>query len=186
MRRVTKTRLGAEEVRHGARRGDALVPDRVMRGLGSEGGDAPGPGTRTGSWWTVTRRACVGTAWEALTVGCGGEEALAVFSFRGEAELFVGLEGLGPQGWVARETSRGELASALCGPRAGVGGVALDPLPGVAGPDRTLLLGLLVVGREGFLERLLSDGGGGRTASRTGGKTSPARPAPRTPADGAP
>lgn len=103
---------------------------------------------------------------------CGGEEALAVFNFREEAELFVGLEELAPGGWAVRETSRGELASALCGPCAGVGGVALDPLPRAAVADEAVL-GLLIVGREGFLERLLTHDGGHEQGVR------PTRPGPR-------
>ena len=57
---------------------------------------------------------------------------LAVFSFKEEAELFLGLLEEDDQKkhcWRSRETSAGELLSILYGPCKGVGGVALDPLP---------------------------------------------------------
>src|SRR5215203_5733761 len=61
-----------------------------------------------------------------------GTRFLALFSFKEEAELFLGLLEEDDQKkhcWRSRETSAGELLSILYGPCKGVGGVALDPLP---------------------------------------------------------
>ena len=59
-------------------------------------------------------------------------EALPVFSFEEEAEMFLKLETPG-MCWQASETTPGELASLLDGPCAEVKSVALDPLPVVDG-----------------------------------------------------
>ena len=85
--------------------------------------------------------------------------SLPVFGFKEEAELFLRLGSHDGDGWHARESSAGELVSLLYGPCADVGGVVLDPLPGMAA-DGTLAL--VSVGREDFLERLL-DGGSSRS-----------------------
>ncbi len=92
----------------------------------------------------------------ALTVDRDGEEALTVFSFAEEAAMFLALERLAPDGWRVRESCAGELASLLCGPCAGVEGVALDPSPEIV-VDRALTL--VCMGRKAFLDRLLSGGG---------------------------
>jgi hypothetical protein len=47
----------------------------------------------------------------------GGAEALAVFAFEEEARDFVDSRfGASGEGWEARQTCPGELASVLCGP----------------------------------------------------------------------
>ena len=79
---------------------------------------------------------------------------LPVFSFEEEAEMFLHLGGHGGDGWRARESGASEIASLLRGSCADVGGVALDPLPGMA-EDGTV--GLVEVGRERFLGRLAAD-----------------------------
>ncbi len=66
---------------------------------------------------------------EALIADCGGEQALLVFSGEDEAEMFVWLAGAFEDDWRVRQTSSGELVSILYGPCAGVGRIALDPLP---------------------------------------------------------
>ena len=58
----------------------------------------------------------------------GGGKALAVFCFREEAELFLGVEETGA-GWRVRETTAGELVSGLYGPYADIERVVIDPLP---------------------------------------------------------
>lgn len=88
--------------------------------------------------------------------GAGGRRVLPVFSFEEEAEMFLRLGGRDGGGWRARETSAGELVSVLCSPCADAGGVALDPLPGMAA-DGTA--GLAEVDRERFLRRLAADRG---------------------------
>jgi hypothetical protein len=79
------------------------------------------------TFWLVVRHE--DRRMEVLMVGCSGEQALPVFSGDGEAEMFVWLEGAFEDGWRVRETSAGELVSILYGPCAGVGRIALDPLP---------------------------------------------------------
>ena len=55
-------------------------------------------------------------------------EALAVFGFEEEAEMFLCLQEM-EAGWQARETTAGELVSMLYGPCAGVERVVIDPMP---------------------------------------------------------
>ncbi len=98
---------------------------------------------------------------DVLTVEDGdGEEILPVFSFPEEAEMFVRLEEPGV-GWSAVEATPGEVASALCGPYAVIGKVALDPPPAVCGDG---VIRLVSLGREAFLDVLL--GGEKGTPSR--------------------
>jgi hypothetical protein len=63
---------------------------------------------------------------------------LAVFSFKEEAELFLGVleDDQKKHYWRSRETSVGEWLSILYGPCKGVGGVALDPLCRCPAVDR--------------------------------------------------
>lgn len=62
-----------------------------------------------------------------LSDGRGGV-ALPVFGFREEGSMYLRL--LGQEGeWGIREATVGELARLLRGPYAGVGKVALDPVP---------------------------------------------------------
>lgn len=91
----------------------------------------------------------------ALTVDCGDGRALAVFSGEGEAEMFVWLGDAFKDGWRARETSTGELVSILCGPCASARSVALDPSPGM---EEAGTIGLVIVGRERFLDRIVAPG----------------------------
>lgn len=85
-----------------------------------------------------------------------GEEALAVFSFEEEARVFLEFGAL-DGGWRVRVTAAGELISVLFGPCAGVGWVALDPLPG---PDGALWNGLLSMNRAAFTEFAANQGYG--------------------------
>lgn len=100
-------------------------------------------------YWLISRD---GNGWsETLTIGRGGEERLPVFSFREEAEMFLSLGRLGA-GWSLKQTTAGELASALMGPCSGVGSVALDPLPELVRRD---MADLVSMGRERFIYRLI-------------------------------
>ncbi len=78
-------------------------------------------------------------------------EALPVFSFEEEAEMFLQLETPGTC-WRASETTPDELVSLLCGPCAGVKSVALDPLPVVDGEIAANLTGR---GRDRFVQNLM-------------------------------
>ncbi len=91
---------------------------------------------------------------EVLTIESGGEQALPVFSFEEEAELFLGLGGVGP-GWWVRESGTGEIVSVLYGPCAGVRSVVLDPLPEMVAEGAA---GLVSLSRKRFVERLVGRG----------------------------
>ena len=95
---------------------------------------------------------------EVLTIECGGERALPVFSFEEEAELFLGLGGIG-SGWWVRESEDGEIVSVLYGPWASIRSVALDPLPEMVAEEAVALVSL---SRKRFVEHLV--GRGGRSA----------------------
>jgi hypothetical protein len=105
-------------------------------------------GGRRATYWLIVERGRVCPA--ALTVGTSSdEEALAIFSFREEALLFLSVQGLA-EGWTVTEAKADELISVLldsCPAR-----VALDPLPGVLGGK---MVGLLSEERERFLGDLL-------------------------------
>lgn len=83
-----------------------------------------------------------------LTVESGGEEALAVFSFDEEAELFLQLGALG-DGWRIKPVATDELFSQLLMSRAPFRRVALDPFPEVAGRR---MVDLVCVSRERFIQ----------------------------------
>jgi hypothetical protein len=85
-------------------------------------------------------------------------EALPVFSFEEEAEMFLQLETLGTC-WRTRETLPGELVSLLRGPCAEVTSVALDPLPVV---DGEVVADLTGRGRDRFVRSLVDGHGPGR------------------------
>ncbi|MCA1728993.1 MAG: hypothetical protein LC751_06180 [Actinobacteria bacterium] len=90
---------------------------------------------------------------EVLTTNLGGNwEALPVFSFEEEAEMFLRLGARGA-GWRAREVTAGELISVLYGPCAHVEKVTLDPPPEILGDA---MFGLLVsLSRKEFVRILL-------------------------------
>ena len=84
-----------------------------------------------------------------------GGEALPIFSYEEEAEMFLHLSGYADS-WSVRESSSGEIVSVLLGPCSGAESVALDPPPKmVAGAT----LSLVSLRRKRFLERLLGDAG---------------------------
>ncbi len=81
-------------------------------------------------------------------------EALPVFSFPEEAEMFLKLGGLEERGWrVVESTARG-LVSRLAGyRRAGIELVALDPLPEMMGPALDTTIALVTLSLRGFARR---------------------------------
>ena len=102
-------------------------------------------------FWLVARDGSCSV--ETLTVDCGGDKALPIFSHEEEAELFLDLGGAG-DGWRTRESSAGEIVSLLYGPCAAVRIVALDPWP-VMAPES---VGLVTLGRDRFVDLFANPG----------------------------
>jgi hypothetical protein len=94
--------------------------------------------------WLIAEQRCNGL--EVFTIG---KDVLPVFSFREEAEMFLGLGHDDADGWRVKETASGELISVLYGPCRGVTHVSLDPVPG--------LIELVSLSRAHFIRALLSD-----------------------------
>ncbi len=92
---------------------------------------------------------------EKLTVRIDpSREALPVFSFPEEAEMFLKLGGLEERGWRVVEITAGELVSRLAGyRRAGIELVALDPLPEMMGPALGTTIALVTLSLRGFARR---------------------------------
>src|SRR5215217_6624515 len=89
---------------------------------------------------------------ELLRVDLDGTgEALPVFSFEEEAEMFLWLQRT-EEGWEVRETTPGQLVSILYGPCADVGSVMLDPLPEIGVRMQISLLGM---DRNDFVESVM-------------------------------
>jgi hypothetical protein len=91
---------------------------------------------------------------EVFTLHSGtSRETLPIFSHEVEAETFLWLGSPGA-GWRARETTAEELVSLLYGPCAGVGKVALDPLPLFGDKAMGGLVSLL---RKDFVRNLVDE-----------------------------
>ena len=91
---------------------------------------------------------------DVLTLNPGGDsEALPIFSYEEEAEVFLHL-GHPERGLRARSSTAGELVSLLYGSCAGVKKVTLDPLPAVG---YEVVLDLVGSGREQFLRNFAGD-----------------------------
>ena len=92
---------------------------------------------------------------EKLTVRIDpGREALPVFSFPEEAEMFLKLGGLEERGWRIVEVTARELVSRLAGyRRAGIDLVALDPLPEMMGATFDPTIALVTLSLRGFARR---------------------------------
>jgi hypothetical protein len=89
---------------------------------------------------------------EVLTVDLDGAgEALPVFSFEEEAEMFLWLQTT-EDGREVRETTPGQLVSILYGPCAHVRRVMLDPLPEIGVRMQISLLGM---DRNDFVESVM-------------------------------
>lgn len=102
------------------------------------------------AYWLIVRSEAGRT--QGLTVDPDGPgEALAVFGFEEEARISLGVLGAG---WQLRETTAGELIQILLGPScAGIGFVALDPLPEIVSRR---MVGLVSLSRERFVDRLIA------------------------------
>ena len=99
-------------------------------------------------FWLISRHR--GRRAEELLTVAGGE-ALPVFSFEEEAEMFLRLGECVAGSWQVRPATSGELVSLLYGPCAGVRKVALDPPPEACGEA---WLAFVSLGRTDFLRTL--------------------------------
>jgi hypothetical protein len=89
---------------------------------------------------------------DLLTVDLDGTgEALPVFSFEEEAEMFLWLQTT-EDGREVRETTPGQLVSILYGPCTDIGRVMLDPLPEIGARMQNSLLGM---DRNDFVESVM-------------------------------
>jgi len=109
--------------------------------------------------WLIAKHGLSGM--DVLTVDLGGSaEALAVFSVEEATRTFLDCRpGASGEGWKARQTWPGELASVLYGPCSTVKKVALDPLPEAV--DNGKSVGLRAMDRNDFLKELLGEGPAG-------------------------
>ena len=151
------------------------APSGERRTRGEGAGHEPSPRPPAGGRRSPVRRTCPRPFWlivkhrtggmEALrTTLASGEEALAVFGFEEEAGMFLEI-GASGGGWRVRETTPGELISVLYGPCAGVGRVALDPLPR---PIAQASSDLVSMKREAFVEWCSSGKRSGRWPTTRG------------------
>ena len=115
------------------------------------GGAARRAGTQR--YWVIAKDAKDGFGQlELLTVDLGGTgEALPVFSFEEEAEMFLWLQTT-EDGREVRGTTPGQLVSILYGPCADVERVILDPLPEIGA---RMQIGLLGMDRNDFVESVM-------------------------------
>ena len=110
----------------------------------------------TQRYWVIAKDAKNAKDWfgqpNLLTVDLDGAgEALPVFSFEEEAEMFLWLQ-TSEDGREVRETTPGQLVSILYGPCADVGRVMLDPLPEIGASMQISLLGM---DRNDFVESVM-------------------------------
>src|SRR5919112_1060469 len=92
----------------------------------------------------------------------GTGQALPIFSFEEEAEMFLWLQTT-EDGWEVRETAPEQLVSILYGPCANIGRVMLDPLPEIGARMQNSLLGM---DRNDFVESVLRGVGDGSQEPR--------------------
>ena len=116
---------------------------------------ASGVSRRAGTqrYWVIAQVAKDGLGkLELLTVDLDGTgEALPVFSFEEEAEMFLWLQTT-EDGREVRETTPEQLVSILYGPCADVGRVMLDPLPEIG---LSMQINLLGMDRNDFVESVM-------------------------------
>lgn len=107
----------------------------------------------TQRYWVIARDAKDGFGQpELLTVDLDGTgQALPIFSFEEEAEMFLWLQTTEDEREV-RETTPEQLVSILYGPCANVGRVMLDPLPEIGARMQNSLLGM---DRNDFVESVM-------------------------------
>jgi hypothetical protein len=128
----------------------AVRVDRASTRESAETADGASRQARTQRYWVIAKDGF--GQLEVLTVDLDGTgEALPVFSFEEEAEMFLWLQRT-EDGQDVRETTPGQLVSILYGPCADVGRVMLDPLPEIGARMQISLLGM---DRNDFVESVM-------------------------------
>jgi hypothetical protein len=115
--------------------------------------------------WLIVKHGVSGI--DVLTIHLGGgAEVLAVFTLEEEAEDFLDSRfGASGEGWEARQTWPGELASVLYGLCSAAKAVALNPPPEAV--EKWESVGLRAVDRDDFLGMLLGEEPAGARAVST-------------------
>jgi hypothetical protein len=133
--------MSAARVNGTSIREDAETADGVSRRGGAQ------------RYWVIAKGAKDGFGQlDLLTVDLDGAgEALPVFSFEEEAEMFLWLQTT-EEGREVREITPGQLVSILYGTCADVGRVMLDPLPEIGASMQNSLLGM---DRNDFVESVM-------------------------------
>src|SRR5215217_906691 len=139
-----------------SKRRKCMSAARVDGASTREGAETAGGVSRragTQRYWVIAKNAKNRfSQLELLTVDLDGTgEALPVFSFEEEAEMFLWLQRT-EDGREVRETTPGQLVSILYGPCADVGRVILDPLPEIGARMQNSLLGM---DRNDFVESVM-------------------------------
>ena len=130
--------MSAARINGASTREDAETADGVPRRAGTQ------------RYWVIAKDG-FGRP-DLLTVDLeGAEQALPVFSFEEEAEMFLLLQTT-EDGREVRESTPGQLVSILYGPCADVGRVMLDPLPEIG---VRLQISLLGMDRNDFVESVM-------------------------------
>lgn len=106
-------------------------------------------GTPGRAYWLVARKETGESAPLTVSLPDGGE-ALPVFSFEEEAQMFLWFIENRDE-WLAFEVPSRELISMLFGPRAIAENVALDPSPEIVAE---MAIGLVTLSRERFVDRI--------------------------------
>ncbi len=111
------------------------------------------PPNLAASYWLIEKHEAGRTEVPTLHLESGGE-ALPVFSWAEEAEMFVSLGGFEEDGWAIRESTAGGLVSMLeeeLG--AEVEFVDLDPMPEMVTPMFGTMISLVTLDRQSFIDR---------------------------------
>jgi len=111
------------------------------------------PPNLASSYWLIEKHEAGRTEVPTLHLE-SGVEALPVFSWAEEAEMFLSLGGFEEDGWAIRESPAGGLVSMLeeeLG--AEVEFVALDPMPEMVTPMFGTMISLITLDRQSFIDR---------------------------------
>ncbi len=111
------------------------------------------PPNLAASYWLIEKHEAGRTEVPTLHLE-SGVEALPVFSWAEEAEMFLSLGGFEEGGWAIRESTAGRLVSILEEDvYAKVEFVALDPMPEMVTLMFGTMISLVTLDRQSFIDR---------------------------------